>query len=708
MGNIQLQCTGATPGSVFTGSLTIYLPVSVTNRVDANNFAQDAVMSVDSGTGFVPTANHGLVSGNTIVFNGLSFTIPSSGNLGLQISGVRGAASQLGTTIAQPILASISFFIPLNQSQVVVAYAQSGLYSLSANTSITCTGSPVPGSIDMADLFGAGTAFVSTRLTEGFGTAFQARGANDDTGTRFLIRYAGFPANTQLFVPNYVAGSSAAVPTRGGDLGGPQSGGQYVPGSGTLLLALVAGADSTGGGGTPMAAPTGSSAVTLNSASTVALTSGAGYAVYEVMDANNAILEDAQFPTFIGLSSVSAPASAQESVSFAPVSTVMAASQTAPIPRFVPTVPANDCSLVGDCSAGYMPKLSILIQGGPLQVTVITGQANTQLPGQVLVGNDGGGLMNWTATPVYLSGPQTGWAQVDEPSGQQGGTVRVYAVPKNLAPGVYTANLVIDGGPIAGNAVVPLSLTVQAAPATTGSGSGSSGSGSGSSGSGSGSSSSGSGSSSSGSGNSGSSSGAATTPQVRVSSVVNAATFQATPLVAGSLGTLMGSNLAGQKVGVTFDGNSAQLLYTSATQINLVVPSSIGASSSQSAMVVTVDGSSSAPVTVQLAPAWPSVFSNGVLNQDYSVNTANRPAKAGDILQIFATGIPANATVSAQIGGQSGLVPLYAGPAPGIPGVQQVNVAVPDGIASGVTTLTLCVSGGGQPYCSTASKLNVQ
>lgn len=701
MGNLQLQCSGVTAGSVFTGSLTIYLPVSVTNRVDANNLAQDAVMSVDSGTGFVTTANHGLVSGNTIAFNGLSLTIPASGNLNLQISGVRGAASQLGAATAQPILASISFFIPLNQSQVVVAYAQSGLYSLSANTQITCVGSPVPGSIDLADLFTAGTAFVSTRLTEGFGTAFQPRGPNDDSGTRFLIAYSGFPAGTQLFVPNYVAGSSAAVPTRGGDLGGPQSGGQYVPGSGTLLLALVVGADSTGAGGIPMAAPAGSGAVTLNSASTVALNNGAGYAVYEVMDANNAILEDAQFPTFIGLGSVTAPATAQESVSFAPVSSVMAASQTAPVPRFVATVPANDCSLVGDCSAGYMPMLSVMTQGGPFQQTVIAGQATTEIPGQILIHNTGGGVMDWTATPVYLGGSQTGWVQLDSSSGQQGGTVRVWAKPQNLVPGAYTANLVIDGGPIAGNTVVPLSLTVQAAPTTAGSG----GSGTGSAGTGN------SGSGSSGSGNSGSGSsgsGSSTTPQVKVSSVVNAATFQATPLVPGSLGTLMGSNLSGQKVAVTFDGNSAQLLYTSPTQINLVVPASIGAASSQSAMVVTVDGSSSGPVTVQLAPAWPSVFSNGVLNQDYSINSANRPAKAGDILQIFATGIPANATVSAQVGNQSGLVPLYAGSAPDVPGVQQVNVAVPDGAASGPITLTLCVSGGGQQYCSTPSTLNVQ
>ena len=124
-------------------------------------------------------------------------------------------------------------------------------------------------------------------------------------------------------------------------------------------------------------------------------------------------------------------------------------------------------------------------------------------------------------------------------------------------------------------------------------------------------------------------------------------------------------------------------------------------------MVVTVDGVASDPQLVQLAPAWPAVFSNGVLNQDYSVNGGNRPAKSGDVLQIFATGIPANATVSVQIGSQNNLVPLYAGAAPDVQGVQQVNVAVPDGV-TGAVPVTICAATGGQQYCSPAAAVVVQ
>ena len=102
---------------------------------------------------------------------------------------------------------------------------------------------------------------------------------------------------------------------------------------------------------------------------------------------------------------------------------------------------------------------------------------------------------------------------------------------------------------------------------------------------------------------------------------MNAATFDPTPLVAGSLGTVMGSNLAGKTVSVSFDGVNSDILYNAANQINLLVPMAVKGKNSAS-MVVTVDGASSAPQTVILAPAWPAVFTHGVLNQDNSVNAA--------------------------------------------------------------------------------------
>lgn len=55
MGNLTLQCT-ATPSSTLSGSLSVYLPVSITDQVNSASTSLDAVLSVNYGTGFVPTS----------------------------------------------------------------------------------------------------------------------------------------------------------------------------------------------------------------------------------------------------------------------------------------------------------------------------------------------------------------------------------------------------------------------------------------------------------------------------------------------------------------------------------------------------------------------------------------------------------------------------------------------------------------------------
>jgi uncharacterized protein (TIGR03437 family) len=659
LGDISLQCTGANSGAVLSGNLTFFFPVNVTNRVDANNQTRDAVLSIDTGTGFAPSVIPGQVSGNSISFNGMSFPAPA-GNINLKISGIRGAASQLGLNAQQPILASISGSLPVNQAQVVVGYPQVSLNATLYSTGITCYGSPAPATFSLSSFFAAGTAFASTRLTEGYAAALETRQPGTDNGVRFLVKYSGFPSSAHLYVPDAVAGSNAQTPTAGGDLGLPQAVGQYVPGSNTLVLVRVNGADSSGAGGFAVAPPMGGS---LNSVSEVPLTNGSGYVVYEVADANPAVQESAQFPTFITLPTVTAPAVAAETVSLAPVSTLASASATAPIVRFVAVTAPSDCNALGDCNASYFPKL--MVDATPIQISAIAnGGIMTSAPGYIPVRNSSGGLLEWSVGINYQTG--SGWLFVDNSSGEGNASVRVWSDTKNLGAGTYHATVTINAGG-AGSQTIPLTLTVAAAPPPP----------------------------------------PPPAPSVVVSQVLNAATFTQTPLVAGSLGTLMGSHLGGSSVSVSFDGAPGTLLYTSDSQINFQVPATLGAKTSAN-VVVTADGKSSAPVMITIAPAWPSVFPHGVLNQDNSVNDATRSARSGDILQIFTTGIPKGAIVSAQIGDRKDLVPLYAGDAPTVPGVQQVNVAVPDG-ASGAVPLTLCASvAGGQPYCSAAYQLAIQ
>ena len=667
LGDIGLQCTGAAPGSVLSGNMTIYLPVLVTNRVDANNQAADAVLSFDAGSGFVSSQVPAQVSGNSLSFYGISLPSPA-GSLTLRISGIRGDIGQFGAGGQQPVIASISSSLPVNQAQLVVAYPQVGLTATLYSTGITCVGSPSPTTtFTMANLFSAGTAFASTRLTEGYAGAFEPRQAGADNGVRFLVKYAGFPASAHVYVPDAVAGSDAFTPTAGGDLGVAQAVGQYVPGSGTLLLVRVNGATATGSGGAAVFPPQGSGPQALNSVSEVTLTGGAGYVVYEVVDANPGVQESSQFPTFITLPNVTAPATASETVSMAPVSAAPGASTTAPVVRFTPTLAPSDCTVLRDCGASYFPKL--MADATPVQLTAYAkGGIMTSSTGYITVRNAGGGLMVWNVVFSYETG--NGWLFVDYPSGVGNASVRVWSDTMNLGPGTYHATITINGGN-AGTQTVPVTLTVSAPPP-------------------------------------------APTPTPlpvvatpAISGVVNAATFGVTPLVAGSLATVKGTHFAGKNVAAAFDGVPAAILYTSDSQVNLRVPAALSGKTSAK-LVVTVDGVDSAAMAVTLSPAWPAVFPHGVLNQDYSENTTAAGAKAGDILQIFATGIPKGAVVTGQIGDRKDLAPLYAGEAPNVPGVQQVNVAVPEGVPSGAT-LVLCANmSGGQAYCSAPYPLTVR
>jgi uncharacterized protein (TIGR03437 family) len=662
MGDIVLQCSNSKPGAVLSGDLTLFFPTNVTNRVDSNGMAPDAVLSLDYGSGFTPTGITGQVGNGTIAFNGFNVTVPASGNVNLKISGVRANMYQLGpAAVGRPVSVWLSAPFAINQSQLVVAFPLTSLYTNSNDAGVSCYGSALPSVISLSSLFAARTAFSSTRATGGFAGAFS------DPGTRFLIGYSGLPANTRVFMPDLIAGSDALVPTAGGDLGGTQSGGRYVPGSGTLLLARVPAADATGTGGQHAAVPTGAGPATLDSASEIPITNGAGYAVYEVMDSNPSTTEIAQFPAFYGIPSQTSPGQSSVTLSYAPVSNVMTASTTAPVPRFANVTPASDCGVVGDCGASYFPQLAVTYSPMPMQFTVAAG-AGVSSAGYISVANAGGGILSWKGSITYAGA--SGWLSLEVTAGVDAAGLRVFVKPQGLAPGTYQANIVMDAGPNAGSQTIPATLTVQAP-----------------------------------------SSNPSPAPPVQttvvVAGVVNAATFAATPLVPGSLGTLFGSNLAGTAVSVAFDSLPATLLYTGASQINFQVPVALGSQTS-AAVVATVDGVKSAPVTVALAPAGPSIFAHGVLNQDNTANAAGAGATGGSIIQIFATGIPAAATVSAQIAGQAGLVPLYAGPAPALTGIQQVNVAVPGGLAAGSVPLVVCAAVGPEQYCSAGYALFVQ
>jgi uncharacterized protein (TIGR03437 family) len=178
-------------------------------------------------------------------------------------------------------------------------------------------------------------------------------------------------------------------------------------------------------------------------------------------------------------------------------------------------------------------------------------------------------------------------------------------------------------------------------------------------------------------------------------------------------------NVISNGTNVTFDGVAAPLFYVSPSQLNVQVPFEVvGKTSTQ--MVVSLNGTNSAAVTIPILPATPGLFTRAssgkgaavVLNQDGSFNSATNPAAAGSVIQLFATGLgavapaavtgqlartspPLNLSVdipTVTIGGVAAGV-QFSGLAPGFVGLWQVNVVVPAGAGSGEITLQLSQDG---------------
>ncbi len=668
MGDIILNCSGGTPGFMVSGNIAISLAAPITNRLTAGT-ATNLQLFIDTGAGPVAAPFTPLLTGiTTVSLNGISFTIPPSGNVVIRISNLRG--SMAGASAGLPINAFVSLnglsTVSLLNNGLVVAIPQRGLLSNTSDTVIRCVGTPLPANMtSLAAFFAVGTHFESTRLTEGYAADFEPRGATDSAGTRFLISYKNVPPGVLLFVPDVVAGSDAMQPTAGGDLGESQAGGQYTPGSHTLVLARVQGADSTGNGGSPITLPAYGASGSFDGVTQLTVSGGSAYVVYEVLDSNDTVQENAQFPTFVGLASSGvAPGTAQETESFAPVSTDTTANSSAPTPRFTAVQPPSDCQAVGDCNATYFPGLVVFAQ--PIFLTAFSGGLPLQPPGYIAVQNINGptSVLNWTASVAYKTG--AGWITLETTSGVNNGSVRVFASAVNLAAGTYDAVVTIDAG-AAGNKSIPVEMIVTALPTPT----------------------------------------PTPLPPVptgpTVSSIVNAANFLPGPVVAGSLAAINGARFTGKVIAVTFDGSAATLISTTDTQIIVLVPDSVGTQTS-SQVVVTVDGTHSPAMAAALAPIAPAIFIHGVLNQDFSPNTATSGAALGSTLQLFVTGLPENTgTVLVQIADRQALAPTSAGPAPGLPGVQVVDVTVPQDLTAMTTTTAVCgYDPSGNPVCSAA------
>ena len=264
------------------------------------------------------------------------------------------------------------------------------------------------------------------------------------------------------------------------------------------------------------------------------------------------------------------------------------------------------------------------------------------------------------------------WLLVSPPNGVTSVNLSVSVSPLGLSPGAYSGSITITpSDPTVTPLTIPISLTVtQAAPTVAG--------------------------------------------------AANAASYAPGPVAPGEIVTIFGTglgpstlatlqisdsgtvatNLAGTQV--FFDGYAAPLVYSSATQVSVIVPYEV-AGTGNTSLMIEYQGTRSNTMSVPVLDSLPGIFTasaqgygqGAIINQDGTVNSSQNGAAPGSVVSIYATGggqtnpssvdgtITSNVLatpqlpVTVQISGENAQM-FYAGAAPGEPsGVLQVNAQIP-------------------------------
>ncbi|MEX2261043.1 MAG: hypothetical protein WD696_03785 [Bryobacteraceae bacterium] len=153
---------------------------------------------------------------------------------------------------------------------------------------------------------------------------------------------------------------------------------------------------------------------------------------------------------------------------------------------------------------------------------------------------------------------------------------------------------------------------------------------------------------------------------------------------------------------VLFDGQPAALLYVQASQINAQVPYSVAGRAATNVEVLYQDAVRFR-LTLPVAASSPGIFTYGgasgpaaALNEDGAPNSAFNPARPGSVITLFVTGegstnpqgidgkpaaqpLPTpSLPLTLTVGGQNADI-VFAGGAPGLVGVLQINARLPGG-----------------------------
>jgi uncharacterized protein (TIGR03437 family) len=666
MPDIVISCFGGTSGLSAIGAIYITLNTGITNTLDENGAPEGVAVNTTGAT--VAMGSPALAGSMTLQILNVNYVVPtpSSTPVKITVGGLRAAVGtvQNGLPNSQVTATVLAPGFTLLNSRMPIAVGTASLQAAIINNGISCAGSPVPSRLDFPSFISAGTLSSAVRVTEALPKEFAVKDSSTISGTRIIVRMTGYGSGIRLFVPDALVGNSGTAQTSAGQFGTGVQSGIYTPSSGQLLLSRVSGADENGLGGQVVTSlPT--SQKTFTAVSELDVSSGSAYAVYEVLDGRASSTESFQAPVFIANNpnNCGNALEANLSVEEGPISTVAVATATDPLPRYIHQALGSDCQHYGDCNAVYFPVLSV----GTDPIKIAGSSLGNPQTASIPISNTGGSQLNMSISISYQSG--SGWLTATPVSDRGALSLSLVADPGALQPGTYNATVNIDAGS-AGSAAVPVVFTV---------------------------------------GQKG----------ITIQAIVNAASYQPGALAPGAYVAIFGHDLLGVDAGastpvVTFDGLTAEVIYTSATQFNLIVPPSLTAQNSANVQIK-VGSEVSNAVKVTLTPNMPGIFTPGMVNSDGSVNSSTASAARGDFVSIYMTGLAFPAipgTITVTMGGQTGIVPLFAGPQPTYPALDQINVTIPASLDSsgGSVPVSVCVTTipGIQPVCSNSVSLYIR
>lgn len=221
--------------------------------------------------------------------------------------------------------------------------------------------------------------------------------------------------------------------------------------------------------------------------------------------------------------------------------------------------------------------------------------------------------------------------------------------------------------------------------------------------------------------------------KISTGGVVNAATFVAAPnntIAPGALISIFGTNIAPLTAGatalplpttlaatqVTINGVSVPLIFVSPAQINAQAPFELTAASTANVVVKITGLPDSAAEPIRVDSTSPGIFTvtqsgtgaSAILHSNFVLVDSTNPAKPGETVLIFATGLgatqPAVKTGAAgngettvnlptvTIAGQNAPV-SFSGAAPGFAGLYQINAAVPALTTAGDFEVLISIGG---------------